>query len=54
MKVLKNADGSEFIEFHDGVGVNSKDRTQLGKSVFLLPGKAERRYSTTEADSPAR
>ena len=54
MKVLIDESGSEYIEFHDGVGVNSKDRTKLGKSVFLLPGKAERRYSTTEADSPAR
>ena len=54
MRVLTDESGSEFIEFHDGVCVNSKDRSKLGKSVFLLPGKAERRYSTTEADSPAR
>ena len=54
MRVQKTDSGEKFVEFHDGIGVSSTNRTKPGSSIILLPGKAERRYSTTEADSPAR
>ena len=53
-QVHKTSTGIRYLDFHDGICVNSSDRTKVGHSVILLPGRAERRYSTTEADSPAR
>ena len=48
------SDGSEYISFFDGIGCSPKDKKSVGKCVVFLPGKAERRYSTTAADSCAR
>ena len=53
-KFLRDSTGAEFVEFHDGVGASEVDQTKLGHAIYFLPGRAQRRYETTEADSPAR
>ena len=49
-----NADGSDFVSFFDGIGCSPRDVRVLGRCVVFIPGKADRRYSTTDSDSCAR